>query len=53
MAQPNQKKLILISRKRTPRMQGLVIALERFQWKALTENILGVLERWSLVASGH
>ena len=34
------------------RLQEVVI-YERFQYKALTENIFGVLGRWSLIGGGR
>ena len=30
-----------------------VVVYEKFQYKSLTENIFGVLGRWSLMADGH
>ena len=31
---------------------GEVVVYERFQYKALTENIFGVLGRWSIMGGG-
>ena len=30
-----------------------MVVYERLQYKALTENLLGVLERWSLMGGGR
>ena len=42
-----------VSRKRGRRCLLEVVFYQRFQYKALTENIFGVLERWSLIGGGR